>query len=163
MKKQLSDEFEMKDLGAAKKILVMEIIRDRSVGKLFLSQQAYMNNAKPMTVLFAAHFKLSANMSSKIDKEMEHMSSVPYSSAVGSIIALTGSEMDFEVFEGTTDVVLTFDMAKMSDLVVGYVDSDFTGDLDKRIFDRLFVYSFWMCYQLEGNIASYSCFVYHRG
>ncbi|KAF2323383.1 hypothetical protein GH714_035051 [Hevea brasiliensis] len=49
----------MKDLGAAKKILGMEITRDRSVGKLFLSQQTYakkvlkhfnMNNAKPVTV-----------------------------------------------------------------------------------------------------------------
>ncbi|KAF2293081.1 hypothetical protein GH714_036342 [Hevea brasiliensis] len=95
----------------------MEITRDRSVWKLFLSQQAYvekvlkrfnMNNAKPVTVLFAAHFKLSVDMSPKIDEEMEHMSSVPYSSAVGSI------------------------MAKMSDPVVGYVDSNFTGDLDKR-------------------------------
>ncbi len=46
--------------------------------------------------------------------------------------ALTGSEMDFEVFEGTTDVGLTFDRAKMSDSIVGYVDSDFAGDLDKR-------------------------------
>ncbi|KAF2317203.1 hypothetical protein GH714_016616 [Hevea brasiliensis] len=99
----------MKDLGSAKKILGMEITRDKSVRKLFLSQQAYiekvlkrfnMNNAKPVTVPFAAHYKLSADMSPKIDEGMEHMSSVPYSSAVGSIIALTGSEMDFEVFEG---------------------------------------------------------------
>ncbi|KAF2299961.1 hypothetical protein GH714_006427 [Hevea brasiliensis] len=61
MKKHLSDEFEMKDLGAAKKILGMEITRYRSVGKLFLSQQVYvkkvlkrfnMNNAKPMTEPF---------------------------------------------------------------------------------------------------------------
>ena len=95
LKKQLSDEFEMKDLGAAKKILGMEIIRDRSVGKLFLSQQTYvekvlqrfnMNNSKPVTVPFAAHFKLSADMSPKTNEEMEHMSSVPYSSAVGSIM-----------------------------------------------------------------------------
>ncbi len=85
----------MKDLSAAKKILGMEITKDRSVGKLFLSQQAYidkvlkrfnMNNAKPVTVPFAAHFKLSADMSPKTDEEMERMSSVPYSSAVGSIM-----------------------------------------------------------------------------
>ena len=36
LKKQLSDEFEMKDLDAAKKILRMKITRDRSVGKLFV-------------------------------------------------------------------------------------------------------------------------------
>ncbi|KAF2308539.1 hypothetical protein GH714_010443 [Hevea brasiliensis] len=85
----------MKDLDAAKKILGMEITRDRSIGKLLLSQQAYvekvlkcfnMNNTKPVTIPFATHFKLSADMSPKTDKEMEHMSNVLYSSAVGSIM-----------------------------------------------------------------------------
>jgi hypothetical protein len=36
LKTQLSGEFEMKDLGATKKILGMEIHRDREAGKLFL-------------------------------------------------------------------------------------------------------------------------------
>ncbi|KAF2283723.1 hypothetical protein GH714_014570 [Hevea brasiliensis] len=85
----------MKDLGTAKKILEMEITKDKSFGKLFLSQQAYvekvlkrfnMNNTKPVTVLFTAHFKLSTDMSPKTDEEMEHMSNVSYSSAVGSIM-----------------------------------------------------------------------------
>jgi hypothetical protein len=35
---QLSKEFEMKDLGATKKILGMQITRDRKSGKLYLSQ-----------------------------------------------------------------------------------------------------------------------------
>ncbi|XP_057985386.1 secreted RxLR effector protein 161-like [Hevea brasiliensis] len=60
-------------------------------------------------------------MSPKTDEEMEHMSSVPYSSAVGSIMYVMG----------TTDVDLTFNRAKMSDSVVSYGDSDFAGDLDK--------------------------------
>ena len=34
LKSQLSEEFEMKDLGAEKKILGMEIRRDRKAGKL---------------------------------------------------------------------------------------------------------------------------------
>ncbi|KAF2302353.1 hypothetical protein GH714_034559 [Hevea brasiliensis] len=143
MKRQLSDESEIKDLGAVKKILAIEITRDRSVGKVFLSQQAYvekvlkrfnMNNAKPVTVSFAAHFKLSANMSPKTDEEMEHMSNVLYSSAVGSIMyamLCTQPDISHAVSVGTTDVGLTFDRAKMSDSVVGYVDSDFAGDLDK--------------------------------
>uniref|UniRef100_A0A3Q7EAK5 Reverse transcriptase Ty1/copia-type domain-containing protein n=1 Tax=Solanum lycopersicum TaxID=4081 RepID=A0A3Q7EAK5_SOLLC len=38
----LSAEFEMKDLGAARKILGMEIIRDRERRKLFLSQRSYI-------------------------------------------------------------------------------------------------------------------------
>ena len=37
LKAHLSSEFEMKDLGAAKKILGMEITRDRKAGLLFLS------------------------------------------------------------------------------------------------------------------------------
>lgn len=36
LKKQLSGEFEMKDLGGAKKILGMEIRHDRLAGKLCL-------------------------------------------------------------------------------------------------------------------------------
>lgn len=37
LKKQLSGEFEMKDFGGAKKILGMEIRRDRLAGKLCLT------------------------------------------------------------------------------------------------------------------------------
>ena len=41
LKSSLSSTFEMKDLGKARHILSMEIRRDRSVGKLWLSQQKY--------------------------------------------------------------------------------------------------------------------------
>jgi hypothetical protein len=37
LKAQLSSVFDMKDLGAAKKILGMEIIKDRKSGLLYLS------------------------------------------------------------------------------------------------------------------------------
>ena len=40
MKASMSLVFEMKDLGAAKQILGMEISRDRSVGTLNLSQSS---------------------------------------------------------------------------------------------------------------------------
>jgi hypothetical protein len=39
LKAQLSRKFDMKDLGAAKKILGMEIIKDRKSGMLYLSQK----------------------------------------------------------------------------------------------------------------------------
>lgn len=39
VKEQLSREFDMKDLGAAKKILGMENTRDREAGLLYLSQK----------------------------------------------------------------------------------------------------------------------------
>jgi hypothetical protein len=57
LKVLLSREFDMKDLGAAKKILGMEIRRDRDAKKLWLSQAGYvkkvlerfsMENAKPV-------------------------------------------------------------------------------------------------------------------
>ena len=39
LKKDLSTEFEMKDLGKAKKVLGMEIERDRRSGKVSLTQK----------------------------------------------------------------------------------------------------------------------------
>ena len=42
LKSLLSREFDMKDLGAAKKILGMEIRRDRKFGRLWLSQKNYV-------------------------------------------------------------------------------------------------------------------------
>ncbi|PKI71257.1 hypothetical protein CRG98_008357 [Punica granatum] len=42
MKSQLNGEFEMKDLGAAMKILGMEICKDRVARTLFLSQKGYI-------------------------------------------------------------------------------------------------------------------------
>ncbi|KAF2288730.1 hypothetical protein GH714_011801 [Hevea brasiliensis] len=137
----------MKDLGAAKKILRMEITRERSVGKFFLSQQAYvekvlkrfnMNNAKPMTVPFATHFKLFADMSLKTDEEMEHISSISYSSTVGSIMyAMVCTRPDISHVVSIVSRYMACPgkehwQAKMSDSVVGYADSNFTGDLDKR-------------------------------
>jgi hypothetical protein len=42
LKAQLSSEFDMKDLGATKKILGIEIVRDRNSGLLYLSQKNYI-------------------------------------------------------------------------------------------------------------------------
>lgn len=166
LKKQLGEEFEIKDLGVAKKILGIEITRDRRVGKLMLSQQSYiekvlkrfnMTGAKLVFVPFASQFKLSTDMSQF--KEMEQMSNVPYSSAIGSIMyamVCTRPEISHVVsvvsrymacpskehwqavkwilryLKGTANVGLTFSKVKLSESVVGYVDSDYAGDLDKR-------------------------------
>ena len=68
LKKQLSKQFAMKDLGAVKQILGIRIIRDKANGTLKLSQSEYikkffsrfnMNEAKPMSTLLGSHFKLS--------------------------------------------------------------------------------------------------------
>jgi len=42
LKKILSSEFDMKNLGIAKKILGVEIERDRAAGLMFLSQKKYL-------------------------------------------------------------------------------------------------------------------------
>ncbi|KAG8488904.1 hypothetical protein CXB51_016855 [Gossypium anomalum] len=87
VKAQLSEEFEMKDLGSAKKIPGMEILRDRKASKLYLSQKGYIEkSAKPVSTPLAAHFRLSSALSPQSDDEIEYMSHVPYSSAVGSLM-----------------------------------------------------------------------------
>jgi hypothetical protein len=95
LKKKLANSFAMKDLGAAKKILGMRIIRDRKNHKLTLSQGEYtekvlerfrMQNAKPVSTPLASHFKLTKEMCPKTQEEIEYMSRVPYSSAVGSLM-----------------------------------------------------------------------------
>ncbi|KAG8483366.1 hypothetical protein CXB51_022321 [Gossypium anomalum] len=136
VKAQLSEEFEMKDLGPAKKILGMEILRDRKA---------------------TAHFRLSSALSPQSDDEIEYMSHVPYSSAVGSLMyAMVCSRLDLlyaasavsrymtnpdkehwkvvqwilRYLRGTTDVCLQF--GRTENGVIGYVDTDFARDLDKR-------------------------------
>ena len=85
----------MKDLGPAKKILGMEILRDRKASKLYLSQKGYiekvlcrfnMQSAKPVSTPLAAHFRLLSALSPQSDDEIEYMSHVPYSRAMGSLM-----------------------------------------------------------------------------
>lgn len=95
LKKDLSKSFDMKDLGPAKQILGMEITRDRKAGKLWLSQEKYiervlerfnMKHAKPVGTPLATHFKLDKRACPTTEKEKEAMSAIPYSSAVGSLM-----------------------------------------------------------------------------
>ena len=82
LKKQLSSEFEMKDIGPAKKILGIKISRDGKFRLLFLSQENYikkvihhfnMHDAKSVSTPIAAHFKLSALQCPSSDKDIEYM------------------------------------------------------------------------------------------
>ena len=45
-----------------------------------------MQNAKPVSTPLASHFKLTKEMCPKTREEIEYMSRVPYSSAVGSLM-----------------------------------------------------------------------------
>jgi hypothetical protein len=91
----LSREFDMKDLGVAKKILGKEIHRDRDVKRLLLSQANYvkkvlerfsMKNTKPVSTPLANHFCLFTSQCPKTVEETEDMSKVLYVSAVGYLM-----------------------------------------------------------------------------
>ncbi|KAE8692332.1 hypothetical protein F3Y22_tig00110840pilonHSYRG00095 [Hibiscus syriacus] len=147
LKTQLNKEFEMKDLGEAKKILGMEISRDKNWGDF-----------------------LGASMSPKDDAEREYMSKVPYASDVGSLMyAMVCTRPDISQAVGvvsrymhdpgkehweavkwilryilnTVDVGLVFQQDKQDgQCVVGYCDSDYACDLDKRRSTTGYVFTF---------------------
>ncbi|XP_020250485.1 protein RETICULATA-RELATED 4, chloroplastic [Asparagus officinalis] len=96
LKNELSSEFEMKDLGEAKKILGMKIERDRVKGKLNLTQRGYLQkmlkkfsfdgNAKAVSTPLAPHFKLPAKMLPVSVENREYMSKVPYANTMGNLM-----------------------------------------------------------------------------
>jgi len=175
LKKQLSKQFAMKDLGAAKQILGMRIIRDKANGTLKLSQSEYvkkvlsrfnMNEAKPVSTPLGSHFKLSKEQSPKTEEERDHMSKVPYASAIGSLMyAMVCTRPDIahavgvvsrfmsrpgkqhweavkwilRYLEGSSDTCLCFTGASLK--LQGYVDADFAGDIDSRKSTTGFVFT----------------------
>ena len=95
LKKKLSLEFEMIDLGPTKRILGMDIFRDRKANKLKISQQGYlekliakfeMKDAKLAKVPIAIHFQISTKICLEMEEEKSYMEKVPYSSIVESIM-----------------------------------------------------------------------------
>ncbi|RVW62119.1 Retrovirus-related Pol polyprotein from transposon TNT 1-94 [Vitis vinifera] len=175
LKKQLSKQFAMKDLGAAKQILGMRIIRDKANGTLKLSQSKYvkkvlsrfnMNEAKPVSTPLGSHFKLSKEQSPKTEEERDHMSKVPYASAIGSLMyAMVCTRPDIahavgvvsrfmsrpgkqhweavkwilRYLKGSLDTCLCFTGASLK--LQGYVDADFAGDIDSRKSTTGFVFT----------------------
>lgn len=91
MKALFVKEFNMKDLGTSKKILAIEIYRDKRSRKLWLSQRNYiekvldrfdMSKAKLVSTVLTSHFRLFQNQCPKLKSEIESMSSIPYVSVV---------------------------------------------------------------------------------
>ena len=79
VKRLLNLEFEMKDLGHAKKILGIEITRNRKEKVLYLSQVDYLKRvlerfnlkgAKSVTTPLAQHFKLSKEQEPKSGEDI---------------------------------------------------------------------------------------------
>ncbi|GJW05230.1 retrotransposon protein, putative, ty1-copia subclass [Tanacetum coccineum] len=93
----LRKEFDMKELGPTRKILGMEIVRDRGSRTLKVSQSGYlqkilnnyrMDNSKSVSVPLGAHFKVSLKDCPSYDWDVERMSKVPYANVVGSLMYL---------------------------------------------------------------------------
>ena len=87
----LSTKFDMEDLGAAKKILRMEIHRIIALWRLWLSRSDYvgkvlerfsMGDAEPVHTSLANHFRLSTIQCPKPDDNAQDMSKVSYASAM---------------------------------------------------------------------------------
>ena len=113
---------------------------------------------QPVSTPLAPHFKLSASQCPKTEKEQKYMSKVPYSNAVGSLMyAVVCTRPDISHAVGTVSrymhnpgkehwqVVKWIQIKKTLDVglifkkddmvgkhVVGYCDSDYASDLDKR-------------------------------
>ncbi|GMI78960.1 cysteine-rich RLK (RECEPTOR-like protein kinase) 8 [Hibiscus trionum] len=88
LKAQLNQEFEMKDLGEAKKILGMEISRDRRRG--------------------------NSQLSPKTDEEREYMAKVPYANAVGSLMyAMVCTRPDISQAVGVVSRYMTLASCEM--------------------------------------------------
>ena len=115
-----------------------------------------MNDCKPISTPLPINFKLSSSMSPSTKVEMMEMSRVPYASVVGSLMltmicirpdiaqavgAVSRYMADpcrehWEVvkrilryIKGTSNVALCYGGSDFT--IKGYVDSDFSGDLDK--------------------------------
>uniref|UniRef100_A0A3Q7I521 Reverse transcriptase Ty1/copia-type domain-containing protein n=1 Tax=Solanum lycopersicum TaxID=4081 RepID=A0A3Q7I521_SOLLC len=92
---------------------------------------------KSVSTPLAPHFKLSDAMSPNNEAEQEYMSRVPYANSIGSLMyAMVCTRQDISHAVGvyihnTVDVGLVFEK-KDSQYLVGYCDSDYAGDLDKR-------------------------------
>jgi len=95
IKKFLSNNFEMKDIGEAYYVIGIEIFRDRSQGLLGLSQKAYMNkflerfrmdkcSTSPVPIQKGDKFSLM--QCPKNELERKQMESIPYASIVGSLM-----------------------------------------------------------------------------
>uniref|UniRef100_A0A2N9HK67 Reverse transcriptase Ty1/copia-type domain-containing protein n=1 Tax=Fagus sylvatica TaxID=28930 RepID=A0A2N9HK67_FAGSY len=142
--KELFKSFDMKDLGPARQILGMQILRDRKAKKLWLSQEKYiervlerfnMKHAKLVSTPLGGHFKLSKKSCPSSNKEKENMASIPYSSAVGSLMyAMVCTRPDIAHAVGV--------VSSSKPVLEGYTNADMAGDLDGRKSTSRFLFTF---------------------
>ena len=138
--------------------------------KKVLQRFGMSEKTKLVSTPLAPHFKLSAAQCPKTEEEHEYMSKVPYSNEVGSLMyAMVCTRPDISHAVGivsrymhnpgkehwqavkwilryiqkTLDVGLIFEKDDMvGQHVVGYCDSDYASDLDKRRSNTGYVFTF---------------------
>ncbi|PHU18081.1 hypothetical protein BC332_13776 [Capsicum chinense] len=110
-----------------------------------------MSKSKSVSTPLASHFKISSEFYPKTEETIEIMSNIPYSSVVGGLMyAMVCTRPDLAyTLKGTINLGLVFDRNKVtSNDVVGFVDSDYGGDIDRHI--SLSGYNFTLC---SGSIS----------
>lgn len=94
-KEKFKSKFEMKNLKSARRILGMEIKRERTNGKLFLTQESYiekivkrfsLNEFKLVNLPLSACVKLSTDHSPKADDEFNRMANISYANVVSFVM-----------------------------------------------------------------------------
>jgi ATP-binding cassette subfamily B (MDR/TAP) protein 1 len=135
LKKNLSQTFDVKDLGDARHIFRIRITRDRSKRCIYLSQVKYiskmlkrfnMENAKALSSPLPTYVKLSTYDCPTSDEDKEFMSKVPYQSTVGSLMY----ELILRYLSGTKDKCLCLGRGDAS--IIGYTDLVYARCADSR-------------------------------
>jgi hypothetical protein len=95
--KELSQHFELRDLGPTKLLLGIEVIRDRPKHSISLSQRQYiidmldrfnMSDSHPVSTPMDPGLRLDKSQGASSPDDMAYMESVPYLSAVGALMYL---------------------------------------------------------------------------
>ena len=157
----------MKDMDKASYVIGIKIYRDKSRGVLDLSQKAYINkvlerfqmeNCSPSVAPLVRGDKFNLDHCPKSNLEWEQMESIPYASAIGSLlytqvcirpdiayaVEMLGSYQSnpglyhwkvakkvMRHLRGTKGYMLTY--RRLDDLeVVGFSDSNYAGCLDSQ-------------------------------
>jgi hypothetical protein len=166
IKAELHKKYKMHDLGAIKYILGIEIIRDRANRTMYLSQRKHvgdvlarfnMTDARPVSTPLAKSAPLTKEDCPQSSEDLEYMKSVPYLSAVGSLMYLAvGTRPDiafavgalsrfnanpgrahwkqvqhvFKYLAATKDLMLCYGPGQDSTCLQIYSDADYAGDVD---------------------------------
>ncbi|KAE8655918.1 NAC domain-containing protein 48 [Hibiscus syriacus] len=129
LKKKLSKQFAMKDLGTAKQILGMRIKRDKKSGTLMLSHAEYINKVLSRPYI--------AQAVGAISRYMNNPGKVHWEAVKWILRYLRGTTNKALCFKGG-DTILT-----------GYVDADLAGNIDIRRSTTGYVYT------LGGTVVSW--------